>query len=111
MRAPPPPKFLHGVAMASPNVASEVPLAGKLKFASDVTEILEEGFSGADLALDSCEWCRALGHPTETIRETYIALEQWAQHAFPELEIQLNEDVRARDTGACCWHLSVRVRV
>lgn len=49
LRAPPPPKFLHGVAMASPNVASEVALAAKLKFASDVTAFLKEGYNGRRL--------------------------------------------------------------
>ena len=34
-------------------------------FASAVAKFLEDDFGGDDLALDSCEWCHALGHEDE----------------------------------------------
>jgi hypothetical protein len=94
-------------------------LQAKLKLATDISAFLAMGARGADLALDSTEWCPVLGHGggdpratgSSTWRKMCADLLTWARNSFPELEFELDEDERGRDPDfkACSWHLSVEV--
>ncbi len=91
-------------------------LPAKLKLASEINAFLAAGCRGADLALDSDEWCPLLGHLCSCCSESWAKncddLLKWAREAYPELTFKLTEDERGRDPRftSCCWHLSVKTR-
>ena len=91
-------------------------LQTKLKLAAEISAFIAAGLEGADIALDSAEWCPLLGHfcpcCSEPWAKSCAELLEWASEVFPELSFELNEDKRGRDPSftPCCWHLSVKAR-